>query len=89
MCNYRYCKSYCKTSDLPQQKGYVHISGLSKIKDFSSFFVNMDLRRVELLTSSLQMKCSSQLSYRPFSIWWAHQESNLGPQSYQDCALTS
>ncbi len=24
-----------------------------------------------------------------FRIWWAHQESNLGPQSYQDCALTS
>ena len=50
----------------------------------------MDLRRVELLTSSLQMKRSSQLNYRPvIRIWWAHQGSNLGPQSYQDCALTS
>ena len=48
----------------------------------------MDLKGIEPLTSSLQMKCSSQLSYRPFSrTWWAHQDSNLGPQSYQDCAL--
>ena len=30
----------------------------------------------------------SQLSYGP-KIWWAILDSNQGPQSYQDCALTS
>ena len=49
----------------------------------------MDLRRIELLTSSLQMRRSSQLNYRPSIDWWAYQVSNLGPQSYQDCALTN
>ena len=49
----------------------------------------MDLRRIELLTSSLQMRRSSHLNYRPWIDWWAYQDSNLGPQSYQDCALAS
>ena len=49
----------------------------------------MDPRRIELLTSSLQMRRSSQLNYRPEFNWWACQDSNLGPQSYQDCALAS
>ncbi len=40
----------------------------SRIKDFSSFpVILVDLRRVELLTFSLQMKRSSQLNYRPIS----------------------
>ena len=38
----------------------------SRIKALPSFLVNLvDLRRVELLTSSLQMKRSNQLNYRP------------------------
>lgn len=76
--------------DLPQQQKYAKHLVQQKLKISLLFLISMDLRRVELLTSSLQMKRSSQLNYRPlFRIWWAHQESNLGPQSYQDCALTS
>ena len=48
----------------------------------------MELGGLEPPTSSLQMKCSSQVNYSPvIAQWWAIQGSNLGPQSYQDCAL--
>ncbi len=30
-----------------------------------------------------------QLSYVPLAGWWAFLDSNQGPQSYQDCALTT
>ena len=40
----------------------------SRIEDFSPFpVILVDLRRLELLTFSLQMKRSSQLNYRPIS----------------------
>ena len=31
----------------------------------------------------------SQLSYTPRLGWWAHLDSNQGPQPYQGCALTN
>ena len=31
----------------------------------------------------------SQLSYIPKDSWWGILDSNQGPQSYQDCALTT
>ena len=51
--------------DLPQQLQRCKHSAL-KIQSFtfSSCYL-VDLRRVELLTSSLQMKRSNQLNYRP------------------------
>ena len=31
----------------------------------------------------------SRVNYPPkYTIWWASLDSNQGPQSYQDCALT-
>ncbi len=53
----------------------------------------VELGGLEPPTFSLQMRRSSQVNYSPKTIiskeWWACQESNLGPQSYQDCALTN
>ena len=53
----------------------------------------VELGGLEPPTFSLQMRRSSQVNYSPkikiFREWWACQESNLGPQSYQDCALTN
>ena len=56
--------------------------------------IMVELGGLEPPTFSLQMRRSSQVNYSPIiktykEKWWACQESNLGPQSYQDCALTN
>lgn len=79
MCNYGYCKHYCKTFRPTSTVIAIYIYPDPEIKDFSSFSDNnMDLRRVELLTSSLQMKRSSQLNYRPVIILVGTPRIELG-----------
>ena len=58
----------------------------------------VETRRLELLTLSLQRRCSSKLSYVPLPVgrglgervgWWAFLDSNQRPLPYQGSALTS
>ena len=44
--------------------------------------------RFERATLGLEVRCSIQLSYERI-IWWAHQDSNLGPIDYESTALTN
>ena len=57
--------------------------------DFALFF---EETQVQLLQAKQRLEFSSQSRFLPLAAWrtwWAHQDSNLGPEDYESPALTN